>query len=305
VLVRDRDCEYPAVAMHLPSSLTRRLERLWSARGRLHVSALQRLGLLDHVNLLVHAPVGERSFRVPLTQGVGLHHLWPVEAWLDRLIARLASRRRGIFVDVGVNVGQTLLKLKSVAPEHEYWGFEPNPRCYCYVQQLIDENHLSNCRVYPFALGERPAVVELLLKSKTDPAASILPGFRPDSEYSSRQFVSVFPGDDLFSSSTAVSIVKIDVEGAELEVLRGLQGTLARTRPAVICEILPVYERDSERGQFRLGRQQAIEKMMRELRYDLLRIHPDGRLQQIAEIGVHSDLERTNYLLVSDGELSG
>jgi hypothetical protein len=114
--------------------------------------------------------------------------------------------------------------------------------------------------------------------------------------------VTVFPGDELFGASTDVSVVKIDVEGAELDVLRGMRGTLARTRPAVICEILPVYEAGSERGQFRLGRQLAIEKMMRELGYDILRIHPDGRLEQIQAIGIHSDLAETNYLFISDDD---
>ena len=33
------------------------------------------------------------------------------------------------FIDVGVNIGQTLLKLKSVSSEIDYIGFEPNPIC--------------------------------------------------------------------------------------------------------------------------------------------------------------------------------
>ena len=41
------------------------------------------------------------------------------------------------FIDVGVNVGQTLLKLKSISSEINYLGFEPNPNCVNYLKNLI------------------------------------------------------------------------------------------------------------------------------------------------------------------------
>jgi hypothetical protein len=42
-------------------------------------------------------------------------------------------------------------------------------------------------------------------------------------------------------------MIKIDVEGAEVEVPKDLEQIIQRTRPAFVCEILPLYDEQSER----------------------------------------------------------
>ena len=273
------------------------LKRLWSARGRIHLSVLERARLLPHLNLTAHAEVSGRVFRVPITQGLGMRTV-ETEPWMDRLILRVINARPGSFVDVGANLGQTLLKLKAVAPQTSYIGFEPNPRCYCYIGDVIALNGLQDCKIYPFALGEAPAVVELFQSSATDQAASVVEGFRPKEHYSSRQFATVFPGDYVLSGAAhdEISTIKIDVEGAERDVIVGLTGTLDRHRPFIICEVLPVYDEESSIGQFRLARQQVIESFLRERRYSIYRVGADGTLTKLETLGVHSDLGSCNYL---------
>lgn len=270
---------------------------LWSARGRVHVWLADRAKLLPHLNLTEYIEVGAQTFRAPVRQGIRMHAS-DVEPWIDQLIHRVIQARPGSFIDVGANLGQTLLKLKAGAPHASYFGFEPSPRCYCYLADLIAINKLSDCKIYPFALGAAPAVVELFQNGEADQAASVVEGFRPETHYSSRQFATVFPGDDVLGAAgpADISIVKIDVEGAERDVLVGLTRTLDRHRPSIICEVLPVYDETTDNGRFRLARQREIEAFLRERRYSIHRVGPDGALTQLEEFGVHSDLSTCNYL---------
>jgi len=270
---------------------------LKSARGRLHVSFLARAKLLPHLNLTIRTQVGGRSFRVPVKEGIRLD-AGNLEPWLDELIRRLMTVRPGSFVDVGVNLGQTLLKVKAVAPDVRYFGFEPNPRCYCYVSDLVTLNSLPACKVYPFALGEKPGIVQLFQSSAADQAASVVEGFRPDEHYSFRQFATVFPGDDVLGATGKgeISTIKIDVEGAERDVIKGLTTTIDRDRPFIICEVLPVYDDNSVIGQFRLERQREIEAFLRQRRYSIQRIGPDAFPTKLDEFGIHGDLSACNYL---------
>lgn len=101
-----------------------------------------------------------------------------------------------------------------------------------------------------------------------------------------------------------VAVVKVDVEGGELEVLQGMRAMLARDRPIVLCEVLPVY---TAGNTVRLERQHALEALLtRELRYGLQRVRktPGGDLAgltPIEEIGVHGDLSACDYVCVPAG----
>lgn len=88
----------------------------------------------------------------------------------------------------------------------------------------------------------------------------------------------VAAGDEALAAvgDEPIGIVKIDVEGGELEVLRGLQGTLARHRPLVVCEILPTYDENTEGGSMRRARVDASVGLMQGLGYVMGRVSHDG-----------------------------
>ncbi len=237
---------------------------------------------------------------IPVLSGLGLEHLEAHEPWLSALCPALL-RRAGAVVDVGVNIGQTLLTVKGIDRDRQYIGFEPNPRCCAYVQQLIRANAFDACTLVPAGLAARAGVARLMLSTDADSAATIVPGFRAASHHAREQTVVVVNGDEALAAvdAGAIAAIKIDVEGAELEALRGLEGTLARHRPVVVCEILPVYDVDTAVGRFRLERQRAVEALLGRLGYQMFRIGADGTVSALAAIEPHADLARTNYLFAS------
>jgi FkbM family methyltransferase len=230
---------------------------------------------------------------------LGVWRHW--ERWLDPSIERLLAGNQGCFVDVGVNVGQTLLKMRRLSPETPYVGFEPNLQALAQVQTLVRRRRMTGCTFYPMALGTTFGIADLRSRGgDADPAASVVEGFRGEAFYSASRAVTLAAGDEVLTEAghRPVALIKIDVEGGEMEVLQGLQQTLAGDRPPVLCEVLPVYDPAESRGKFRLQRQEEIERLLGDLDYRILRLDRSGGLIPLTTIGVHADLKNCDYLFL-------
>src|SRR3954453_11974640 len=105
---------------------------------------LAKLKLLQHLSFNLSQKIHCRKFRIPIIHGVGYYNLVPVrEEWMDAIIKKLFSIRSGCVIDIGVNLGQTLLKIASIELKVVYYGFGPNPVCYAYCNSLINSNRLN------------------------------------------------------------------------------------------------------------------------------------------------------------------
>jgi FkbM family methyltransferase len=242
---------------------------------------------------------------IPIVRGTGTEHLThPGERWMSDVLERLVPLcvPGSCFVDVGVNLGQTLLRLRVVTSKMAWIGFEPNAACVSYVNRLIRLNAWGDTTLFDFGLGEQTG--ERLLQfydgSGTDSSASLIEGFRDLNSVTGTISVSVRRWNDIPEvKARRIGMVKIDVEGAECEVLRGMEEMLATDRPYVIVEILPVY---GPENTARLERQMELEQLIMQLGYSIFRIlHPEGLFRgflPVSHIGVHSDLAACDYLLV-------
>jgi hypothetical protein len=105
--------------------------------------------------------------------------------------------------------------------------------------------------------------------------------------------------------------IKIDVEGAELEVVEGLSNTLQQQRPVIIFEVLNHFlvgtgsPLDESTIRFRESRVQKVETILRNLGYEIFNILPGKRLKKLLRIEppASADLSLTNYLAVSKLDL--
>ncbi len=73
--------------------------------------------------------------------------------WMVPLRTAIRAARSGTFVDVGVNVGQALMKAKSVDRNWDYVGFEPNPACVLYIRELCRANGFDDATIVPAGLA--------------------------------------------------------------------------------------------------------------------------------------------------------
>ncbi|HEY4151078.1 MAG TPA: FkbM family methyltransferase [Chitinophagaceae bacterium] len=274
-------------------------------------NALSRAGLISKLRTSVPIHVNGNRISIPVINGMGYDNLQVWELWMNELLGKILPLKQGAFIDVGVNVGQTLIKLRSIDREREYIGFEPNPHCVYYADALIKENRFANTRLLPVGLLDRDTVLELNLYSEgnTDSAASVIADFRTDKVYR-KIYVPVYRFEQLSRQLNLppAGIVKIDVEGAELEVLQSLQEVLRQQRPIVVIEILPCY---NDKNTSRISRQQQLEALVKDAGYRIIRIikNSDGKsikqLTGLDSIGIHGNMEWCEYLLLPPDVLPG
>lgn len=92
------------------------------------------------------------TLRVPIVHGIAPRGLMVArEFWMGDSLAAFVGTRQGAVVDIGVNVGLYLTKLRVLSDDRPYVGFEPNPSCLFYVHELIRLNGFGNCKVFPIA----------------------------------------------------------------------------------------------------------------------------------------------------------
>jgi FkbM family methyltransferase len=257
---------------------------------------LNRIKLLPYLNLNFHKTFNGVRYIIPLAGRTGADLLGEFETWMQIVLRRLIPIDEAkTFVDVGVNLGQTMLAVKSVSKHIPYIGFEPNPACVQFVSNLIKQNKIDNVTIIPAAVGATDGLAVLYRGSERldDSEATIIKDFR-ETKGKEQIVVPVISTSsvDLFNNAV-VGIIKIDVEGGELEVIETLASIIRRDHPFVICEILPVYDKSNT---FRLRRQQALLKLMKDAQYVIFRIGRDGSLKKLENIGIHEIVDDSNYL---------
>lgn len=191
---------------------------------------------------LVWALLRKRRFRVALRwlrRGLGeAGGLLARSEGYDRQLERLALRALGPeanVVDVGAHTGEVLDRLRRICPRGRHFAFEPLPQLAAGLRQRFPA-----VAVHEVALAEA-AGRRRFRWVVNDPAYSGLEERtydRPDPVIEEIE-VRVERLDDLLPPELPVALVKVDVEGGELGVLRGAVRTLRRWRPFVVFEASP------------------------------------------------------------------
>lgn len=165
------------------------------------------------------------------------------EEWAENIFGIIFSLRQGRVIDVGANVGQTMIRVLSLDRDRQYIGFEPQVSGCFFIQDFILRNGLENHTIIQGGLSDKSGIVKLGLRHQYDQAASVISEYRPDDFYSFFQYVPVFSGDDILPlfNIESISLLKIDVEGGELEVLLGMRQAIEKYKPYIIFEVLPNY----------------------------------------------------------------
>ncbi|MGB8214197.1 MAG: FkbM family methyltransferase [Anaerolineales bacterium] len=263
---------------------------------------------LGKLNFTRKIHVDGAEMKIPWIRGITCNSSEP---WMNDLLSLLLKIQSGVFLDAGVNVGQTLIKVKALDPSREYLGFEPNPACVFYVLDLIQENNFKNCTLLPVGLYTEDCILPLDLFSDdiTDSMGSLIDNFRPERKVYSRIFVPVFRYDSLAKlvSRSCVGIVKIDVEGSELEVIKSLLKVIERDRPIILVEVLPAYPDDN--FQRRMNRQGELEHIFTDVNFAILRVEKTNintfsGLRQIEKFGIHTDSTMCDYVIVPNEKLA-
>jgi FkbM family methyltransferase len=141
-----------------------------------------------------------------------------------------------ICYDIGANIGYHALIMAKSASAGEVYAFEPIPAVCEILAKNAAINGLKNVKVVERAVGSQPGRL-VLTRSVLIDQASRREGTAAGSYEETLECQSV--SLDLFVSEghAPPTFLKIDVEGAEGDVLAGAENVLHRYRPQILCEL--------------------------------------------------------------------
>ena len=142
------------------------------------------------------------------------------------------------FFDIGANVGfVTLIAASLVGPSGSVHAFEPVPENIAAIRENLELNGIDWVELHETAVARRSGSASLI--DSTVSAFSRLEQITSPTEARDRIEVAVTSIDELLASGSVPKpdVVKIDVEGAELEVIEGMRDTLAELKPVLLCEV--------------------------------------------------------------------
>jgi FkbM family methyltransferase len=137
-----------------------------------------------------------------------------------------------VFVDVGAHIGLYSIYAASLLRQGKVVAIEPNPKNYKALFKAIQLNRLKNVVALNIAAWSKECRLPLYIKGSSDPHSLV-------SKSSKYIIVRAMKLDDCINKLglKKISLIKIDVEGAEVQVIDGLCNTLRAHRPKLVVEV--------------------------------------------------------------------
>jgi FkbM family methyltransferase len=177
-----------------------------------------------------------------------------------------------VCLDIGAHVGYyTLLASKLVGPQGHVYAFEPSPANYRALRANLARNRVANVSAIEVAVGEKSGTAALFEGPGTNTGGATLSpvlaerytGRRPQVMVDVRPVAAFVPERDF----ARIRLVKVDVEGYEVEVLRSLAPVFdAGARLAVLLEFTPGWTGDADATRY-------VETVCEAYRFKLYRLH--------------------------------
>jgi len=155
-------------------------------------------------------------------------------------------REGDVFVDLGANEGFfSMIAARIVGPKGRVFAIEPQVRLWPVIIQNIVLNDATNVTLVPFAVSDSPGEAEIVVTPASNSgAASLVANSSMLSRFRPRQKVAIRSLDELSRSYgfERVSLMKVDIEGFELNALRSAESLLKSRRIRnIILEIHPAH----------------------------------------------------------------
>lgn len=146
-------------------------------------------------------------------------------------IIRKYVPRHSLFVDIGANIGNHLVFFGLCSDPKKIIGFEPNPDIFPLLRENVILNNLeSRTELHKIAIGSEKS------KGSLVGSTNITDTFYTDKSVSVNQTgdIDILPLDDIIKEK--IDFIKIDVEGMELEVIKGSLKRISSEKPVIFIE---------------------------------------------------------------------
>ena len=172
-----------------------------------------------------------------------------LEPGINKLVTNIAKELdnqndQGWFFDVGANVGLYTWEVRKACPNRNILAFEPDPENIKLLEKTLGEANLQNLEICQSALSNKAGEASFFQDTLTSATGCVEGNDKPWIEQylnsSSNEIrVKTETIDSVVKVDKTPSLIKIDVEGHEVEVLQGGRITLSETKPLMIIESFP------------------------------------------------------------------
>ncbi|MCX6772766.1 MAG: FkbM family methyltransferase, partial [Candidatus Micrarchaeota archaeon] len=140
-------------------------------------------------------------------------------------------------IDVGANIGYfTHVFSRLVGEKGRVVAFEPFPEAFALLKKSAEANGLKNVSLEPLALSDTIGKSTLYLSDKNFGDNSLVERKGENGVLIRTTTLDAYAKE---KGITRIDMVKIDTQGAEYEVLKGMAAVIRNFHPAILCEIWP------------------------------------------------------------------
>jgi FkbM family methyltransferase len=150
-------------------------------------------------------------------------------------VIRRHLRGGDIVCDIGANKGSFVFWLSAWVRDGRVVAFEPQPDLARSLREVCGMIGLDNVKVEAKAVYSQSGDQELFLPAGHQPGASLHHPAAEGKDFTTLS-VPVVTLDEYFNPNDRVTLLKIDVEGAELEVFKGAERLLRQQAPLLVFE---------------------------------------------------------------------
>jgi FkbM family methyltransferase len=173
-------------------------------------------------------------------------------------------------VDVGAYIGYYSILARNIVGElGKVISFEPNPMSFKMLRKNIEINGYKNCIAENIALWDEEGFLKLFIGKCIDGSCSLFLA----EEVDKKRYVMVKTMTfDKYSEINDISpdLIKIDAEGAEYKILKGMEKVMDANRPKLVIEVHPQH---LEKGGISLH---ALFDLLKGRDYDIQLVRREG-----------------------------
>lgn len=165
----------------------------------------------------------------------------------DDLLEYLAVRgpRGGVFIDIGANIGNHSVYFGKFLADYII-SIEPHPKLLPILKRNLDVNRIIEYSIIPYAVGAKSSAGYMSLRQgyEKNIGGSHVSIIEENSKNTDSDSIIVTTIDNIIESlenklkSKQISFIKIDIEGMELEALKGATNLLEKHHPQLAIELI-------------------------------------------------------------------
>jgi len=164
---------------------------------------------------------------------------------IDYLIKQMSKMNPHYFLDIGSNCGYYSISIANKFPNIQIFSFEPNQEAYLKFNKTLKANTLLAKKIKSYNFGLSDSNAKLKIKSLIKHGYVQTGGSSINRNYKKGSFQESLENfkiaDEFLKIKHSIIILKIDVEGHEFEILKGLQKIVKLNKCMIQIEIFDKY----------------------------------------------------------------